>query len=135
MLPFEDPDPTLVPLAARRALDRAGQRLSLRGWQSLSFVVRASIATLGEHAEVDVERVRELVAGAHPPAEEMAPIDDPSALAAPAEVIDALGGARPLTAEAWQRLDALGRYVLASYARRGRTEKLAIAYDALVARS
>ena len=135
VLPFEDPDPSFVPLAGRRALDRAGLKLSLRAWQSLSMPARAMIARLGQEDEVDVERVRSLLEGAEPAPEPIAPLDDPPSDAPPAEVRAALGPARPLSDEAWRALGSLGRYVLASYARRGRAEKLAAAYDSLVSRS
>lgn len=130
-LPFEDPDPTLVPLAGRRALDRAGLKLSLRAWQGLSFLVRETIARLGEDEDVDVTRVRELVEAAFPPPEPIEAIDDPPRTEVPPEVREALGSERPIDAPFWQALSPVERYALASYARRGRAEKLAAAYDAL----
>lgn len=134
VLPFEDPDPELVPLAGRRALDRAGLKLSLRAWQGLSLLVRESVARLGEEPEVDAERVRELLDVADPEPTTIEPIDDPPADAVPRELALALGEARPIDDAEWRRLTPLGRYVLANYARRGRAEKLVEAYDALVAR-
>lgn len=131
-LPFEDPDPSFIPLAGRRALDRAGLRLSLRAWQALSLLVRETVARLGEDVEVDAERVRALLDGAHPAPEPIAPRLDPPAEVAPPEVRAALGPGRPLDDGAWRGLSPVGRYALASYARRGRAEKLAAAYDALL---
>src|SRR5690606_6602636 len=93
---------------------------------------RTMIARLGEEDEVDVERVRALLEGAEPGPEPIAPADDPPSDAPPADVRAALGTGRPLSDDAWRALGALGRYVLASYARRGRAEKLAAAYDSLV---
>lgn len=134
VLPFEDPDPSLVPLAARRALDRAGLKLSLRAWQGLSLIVRETLARLGEAAEVDVERVRELLDAADPAPDPIDAIDDPPLDRVPREITDALGALRALDVRAWQRLSHVGRYALAHYAEKGRAEKLAEAYDALVAR-
>jgi len=130
-LPFEDPDPSFIPLAGRRALDRAGLKLSLRAWQSLSFLVRETVARLGEEDEVDGARVRELLEGVAPEPERIEPLADPPAGAVPAEVSGALGGERPLDAEKWRGLSPVARYALFSYARRGRAEKLAGAYDSL----
>lgn len=132
VLPFEDADPALVPMAGRRALDRAGLKLSLRAWQGLSLPRREMLARLGEEEEVDAEQVRELLEGADPPPEPIEAPAEPPAASPPAELSAALGADRPLDDEAWRRLGALGRYVLASYARRGRVEKLAAAYDSLV---
>ncbi len=134
VLPFEEPDPSLVPMAGRRALDRAGLKLSLRAWQGLSLMVRETVVRLGEAPEVDATRVRELLDGADPAPEPIVPVDDPPFDVVPAPITEALGDARPLDLGAWQRSSPVERYALASYARRGRTEKLAQAYDALVAR-
>jgi hypothetical protein len=131
-LPFEDPDPSFIPLAGRRALDRAGLRLSLRAWQGLSLLVRETVARLGEDEEVDEVRVRELLEGAHPEPESIEPLDDPPLDAVPPAISDALGAGRPIDPRRWRALSPVGRYALSSYARRGRAEKLAEAYDALV---
>lgn len=132
-LPFEDPDPSFIPLAARRALDLAGLRLSLRAWQGLSLLVRETLARLGESPEVDPPQVHELLTAARPEPEpeSIAPRPDPPADAVPAVVRDALGRERPLDDVSWRGLSAVERYALASYASRGRTEKLTRAYDAL----
>ncbi len=132
VLPFEDADPALVPMAGRRALDRAGVKLSLRAWQGLSLPRREMLARLGEDEEVDAEHVRALLEDADPPPEAIEAPPEPPATSPPGDLCAALGADRPLDDEAWQRLGALGRYVLASYARRGRAEKLAAAYDSLV---
>jgi len=120
-----------MPLAARRALDHAGLKLSLRAWQGLSFLVRETLAGLGEAEDVDIERVRELLEGARPEPEPIEPLADPPAGTVPAAVRDALGPERPIDEAAWEGLAVVARYALASYARRGRSEKLAAAYDSL----
>ncbi len=134
VLPFEDADPSLIPMAGRRALDRAGQKLSLRAWQGMSLMQREMLASLGEQDEVDVERVAALLEGVHPAPEPIGPLEDPQTDAVPPDLRAALGE-RALTDEAWRSLDPLARYVLANYARRGRAEKLALAYDSLVRRT
>lgn len=132
VLPFEDADPTLVPMAGRRALDRAGLKLSLRAWQGLSLPVREMVVRLGEEGEVDVERVRWLLEGADPAPEPIDALPDPAPDAVPPDLRAALAPDRALTDEQWRALTPLGRYVLASYARRGRLDKLKTAYDSLV---
>ena len=48
-----DAELTLLPMAARRALDCAGRHLSLLGWQGLPLVARRTLVTLGAASEVD----------------------------------------------------------------------------------
>jgi hypothetical protein len=129
LLPFEDQDPSLIPMSARRALDLAGVKLSLLGWQRLSFMVRETLAATGED-DVDPERVRALLEGVE--TIEIDPIPDPPADRVPPEVRAALGDERPLTDGAWRALSTIERYAIASYVRRDREERLARAYDALI---
>ena len=124
LLPGED-DLTYIPMAVRRALDRAGLRITLRGWQGLSLVVRAALLGLGGAPEVDVERVAELLAGASP--ERIEPSDDPPADAAPSELTAAL----PIEDATWRELGPVARHALLGYARRGKLEKLRALYQAL----
>ena len=56
----------LVPLAARRALDQAGIKLSRAGWLSLSVDERRALTEVGAEARVDLERVRALAQSAVP---------------------------------------------------------------------
>ena len=51
-----------IPMAVRRALDRAGLRISLRSWQALSMKVRRSLVQLGAAAEVDRQALRSCLA-------------------------------------------------------------------------
>lgn len=134
-LPFEDPDPSFIPLAGRRALDRAGLKLSLRAWQGLSLLVRETLAQLGELEEVDADRVRSLLEAAHPAAEPIEAAPEASFDQVPEVVRDALGPDRPVDLDAWRRLSPVARYALYSYARRGREAKLTEAYDSLLTRS
>lgn len=133
-LPFEDHDPSLLPMSARRALDLAGLKLSLRAWQALSLPVRETLARLGEEAEVDGEVVLELVDAADPAPAKIDPVPDPDRERVPDAVRAALGDDRAITDKQWRALSVVARYALASYARRGRDEKLTAAYDALFSR-
>ena len=125
-LPFEEPDDALalLPMAARRALDRAGLKLSLEGWQSLPFEARRDLVLAGAGEGVDTARVIALCAGAAPAAR---PIDPQG------EVTELPGAVREagLGEAAWRALSPLARYALASFARRGKTERLAEALAAL----
>lgn len=127
---FEEADETLawMPLAARRACDRAGRKLSLAGWQSLPMDRRRAVTTAGAHDVVDVEAVRAAIDGASPAAKVMDPRPDASAGAVPKAVQAAMPD---LDVEAWQAVGALGRHVLAHLVKRGKAEGLAEAYEEL----
>jgi hypothetical protein len=135
LLPFEDRDPSLIPMSARRALDRAGLKLSLRAWQALSLPVRATLAALGEEDIVDPEHVASLLDSADPRPEAIDAPAEPDPERVPAELSAALGSARPIGDGTWRALSPLERYALFSYARRGRSERLDAAYAALFERS
>jgi len=118
-----------VPMSARRLLDVAGRKLSLAGWQSLAEEDRWKVARAGAGERVLIEEAS-VLDDATPPATSVAPVADPSAVWPPAELVNALGPARPLDEARWQGLSALDRYVLVKAA--GKAEKLARAYDEIV---
>lgn len=127
-----DEDLTLLPMAARRALDHAGRKLSRNGWTSLSVERRRKLCALGASRDVDVEAVREALTLARPPAEEIAPGQDPSSTEVPAEVSSAFGPSRPITSAVWSSLLPLDRYALSKIAARGRPDRLAAAYGEII---
>lgn len=123
----------LVPLAARRALDAWGKKLSLAGWLSLPWPDRCVLtaAGLGERLVAgEPASVGVVLARAAPAPSSIDPAADPDPLAVPADVSAALGTDRPLDAQRWRALRPLERYVLAKYA--AKPEKLALAYDEIV---
>jgi molybdenum cofactor biosynthesis protein MoaC len=132
---FEAIDETLpfLPIAARRALDRAGLKLSLEGWLSLPLDARRRLVLAGTD-EVDAPGgpagAATLIGSAVPSAAPMAPVGDPDSGAPPSELVAALGPARPLDAAVWMLLRPLDRYALAKCL--ARAEKLARAYDEIV---
>jgi cyclic pyranopterin phosphate synthase len=128
---FEGLDDSLpyVPVAARRLLDVTGRKLSLAGWLSLGAEARWQLARAGAGERVQVEAVAVLDA-AVPSATSAPAIPDPSAVWPPAELVNALGPARPLDEARWQGLSALDRYALVKSA--GKPEKLARAYDEIL---
>lgn len=125
----------LVPLAARRALDQAGLKLSLPAWQSLPIAARTAIVEAGSGARVDVGAVREQAASARPAPDEIVPVADPDANQVPRDVAAAYGAERPLNGALWGSLSALDRYVLAKVAGRGKPERVTQAYAEVVGAS
>jgi hypothetical protein len=128
ILPFEDEDLTLIPMAGRRALDRAGLRLSLRAWQGLSLPVRSMIVSLGSEDEVRAEEVRSLLSSAHPAPEPVEAPGEPPADRVPDEVASALD----VDPAWWSGIGPVARFALFSYARRGKPDKLRRAHAALL---
>ena len=126
-----DPELSLLPMAARRALDVAGVHLSLAAWQTLALPARQLLVQLGAGESVATERVRACLREVSLREEAVRPDPDPNR--PPPELITALGPLRPMAAERWSQLHALDRYVLAQLARRSRLERLAVAYDEIVA--
>jgi len=119
VFPFEDVGDSLelLPLAARRALDVAGYRLSLEGYQSLSVDARLALAQRGAEAEVDARDVERLVRkSAHLPTR-IKPIPDPDPLAPPEQLESAVVDRRGLVA-AWSKLRPLDRFALVHVLRR-----------------
>jgi len=119
---FEEPNPglTLLPLAARRALDAAGIALSLEGWQALSLDERRLIAEAGAAAVVVVEKVERLALRARPAPDRIGPRKDPDEV--PLELAQSVGPKiRDLTL-AWPALTPLERYALAKLSRSKKAE-------------
>jgi hypothetical protein len=125
---FDDADAglSLLPMAARRALDCAGLHLSLRGWQKLGLESRQALVRLGSEDSVDGPRVRQALVGCDEDVREEAPLEEPAAALGPSsELLQQLSGElSPL----WTRLTALDRYVLMQLSRRGKRERVAQAW-------
>lgn len=125
----------LLPLAARRALDHAGCKLSLEGFRSLPLAEREQLARLGSEDAVDLELVRSVARRGTPPAEPIAASLDPSPVAPPDEVVAAYGSARPIPPGSWSALGPLDRYALAKVARGKSPERLEPAYAEIIGQS
>jgi hypothetical protein len=124
---------TLLPMAARRALDVAGVHVSLRGWQRLPLPQRQRLVALGALESVPVEDVLECVHDSFDEQRRQAPLREPAASEPPPEqLLQLLGPARPLTEQAYRELRALDRYVLLQLAGRGKHERLLAAYDEIL---
>ncbi|MCC6525642.1 MAG: cyclic pyranopterin monophosphate synthase MoaC [Polyangiaceae bacterium] len=126
-------DLPLLPLAARRALDAAGCKLSLAGWRTLCVADRVALTAAGARELVDRDAARTVAGRAVPPPGAMPPAADervPAEL--PGSVAAALGPARPLDAATWADLTALARFALRHLAAERRRERIGAAYDELV---
>jgi cyclic pyranopterin phosphate synthase len=134
---FDDVDETLelLPLAARRALDVAGVRLSRPGWRSLTLEDRRSVVELGAEISIDHAAVAAIVDKAVPHAEAVEPTTEPDASRLPDDVATRLGPERFVSPSAWAALSPLDRYAIAKVCRRGRPERIQAAYDEIVGHS
>ena len=125
----------LLPLAARRALDLAGRKLSLEGFRSLSLAEREELASLGSRDSVDVARVSALASAGNPAAEPMTPVLDPTPVAPDDALVAAYGSARPIPPASWSALSPLDRYALGKVARGKNAERLERAYAEIIGQS
>lgn len=124
IFPFEDvlPELEFVPLAARRALDLAGVRLTLEGWRLLRAADCKALAVAGAPDDVDVERVFAVSDRASPVPIRIAPASDPDPLEPPDALVRALGAARILDPRRWVQLRAVDCYALMHGYRRSVTK-------------
>ncbi len=111
---FDGIEPTLdlIPIAARRALDHAGFKLSRQGWQSLDHASRQSLVELGSRNVPDTSAVKRLLLAAVPPAAACEPVRDPDAQLVPEALLAALGQGLGLAPAVWSALAPLDRYAL-----------------------
>lgn len=127
-----------LPLAARRALDHAGVRLSLEGWRGLPVDLRRRLAQVGAADVVDTHVVSAAVRRATPPVQPIDRVLDPDPVSPPPALVRALPAPRTLDTRTWVRLRPLERYALAHAHRRSVARNdaaiLAEAFDAVVAR-
>ncbi len=130
------PELSAPPIAARRAMDHAGQRLALESWRSLPLDDREQLVLLGLPERVDTEAVAQHVRRAIPPAQRVAVVTDPDSSQPPEALVRALDPARSLDGRRWSRLRAIDRYALIhTYRRavaRGSLSVLSEAFDAIV---
>lgn len=126
----------LLPLAARRALDRAGLHLSLEGWRSLSLEARRALVAAGAQAEVDAALVRAHAAESSVAARPIEPAPELEASAPGAALEASFGADAARLVAAWPTLHPLSRYALAHLAKRaaerGDRERLVAALGELL---
>jgi cyclic pyranopterin phosphate synthase len=122
----------LVPMAARRALDHLGAKISLDAWQSLGIDDRRAVWSIGSQPDVDVLEVQRIVERADPLPRSIDPILDPSSERVPSELTRLLGDERPLPTAVWSSLEPLERWVLVKLSDCQKLDRLMLAYDELV---
>ena len=132
---FDGVDATLdlLPLAARRALDVAGLKVSLEVWRALPLEARRVISQSGSASTVDSARVE--AALAQVPFTRIESSADPHISAVPSELSATLGNKRPISQALWHALSPLDRYALVKVASRGKPERLDAAYAEIVGHS
>ncbi len=128
---FDDATETLelLPMAARRALDVAGLKLSRERWLDLPYETRVAIVEAGAEERVSLERVHALCGEQ---SSLTAATDDPVRDMPPRSVVEAFAPVGGLAPAVWFGLSALDRYTLAKVAARPRPDRIAAAYREIV---
>jgi len=131
---FEEIDERLklMPLAARRALDAAGLKVSLATWQRLEDGVRREIAELGSGAQVDVTGVRAALGAELATSEPCEEFPEPSAERVPEVVRRAFEDDPRLDDATWGKLEPIDRYALAKVVSRGKAKRMLAAHREIV---
>jgi cyclic pyranopterin monophosphate synthase len=130
---FEELDETfdLVPLAARRALDGAGCKVSLSAWRAAPVEIRRAITLEGAETTVDRDRVRRALSEGIVAFESIVCLDEPCADRVPGDLEAAVGPA--VSHETWASLSPLDRYAIAKIARKaGASDRLDRALSEIV---
>jgi cyclic pyranopterin monophosphate synthase len=125
----------LLPMAARRALDHAGKKVSLRDWKERTVIWREQLVRLGGESVVDVASVLQLIGAAAVPNTDIEVCEDPSANTVPDAVRRAFGAARPIPDATWSALSPLDRYALTKVSVKARPDRLERAYVEIVGQS
>ncbi len=131
---FDHIDETLklIPLAARRALDTIGVKLSLEGFHSLPLDKRVLLVRAGGMDQVDETAARASISQAQPPGAPTPRLNAPPTDNVPEIIISRLGEHRPVPLKVWQDLMPLDRYVLQKVTAKNRTERVSAAYDEII---
>lgn len=123
----------LLPLAARRALDAVGLKLSLEVWRSLPLDSRRALTNAGSAPNIDAQAVGGILSGA--PTTAVDAVQEPTSSGVPAELALALGAGRPISQALWSALSPLDRYALWKVAARGKPDRIQAAYLEIVGHS
>ncbi len=120
-----------APVAARRAFDRAGLRLSDEVWTALPVPVREKVVELGAARDVDGDGVREAVRAVVAGVATVPRGTEPPADRVPAVVAEKLTPALALSDGVWASLHPLDRFALAE-AGRGSLARVEAAHAEIV---
>lgn len=107
-----------MPLAARRALDAVGVKLSLEAWQNLEMDARWTLVEAGAADVVDEDAVHRILHGVLPPPKTTSPWRVPES---PSETLRATADPASLQT-LWPSLSPLERYALEKLARSPRRD-------------
>ena len=125
------------PIAARRALEHAGLRITLEAWRSLSLDERSRLTIAGVAERVDADVVSGIARLASPPPQRVPVGLDPDAGTPPEALSRALEPTRTIEPRRWSRLRSLDRYALIHTHRRAMARSsfliLGEAFDAVMA--
>jgi molybdenum cofactor biosynthesis protein MoaC len=121
-----------LPLAARRALDHAGRKLSLAGWASLEDGERRSLVRIGSASPVDLDAVARVLRRARPAATATEALADPPRDAPPSRLVEAYAEHGRLSPAIWTSLSDVDRYALEKVTRRPNSERIAHAYAEII---
>src|SRR5262245_23163187 len=115
-----------IPLAARRALEAAGCKLTAAAWRRMASGARRAISEIRAARTIEPARVRDRLGREGAAFEWTRPRRDPAHRAPPKGLA--------IDLSAWRALEPLDRWVLARLARAGKTEPLARACEEIVPR-
>lgn len=111
-------DLSLLPLAARRALDAAGLHVSLDAWREIPLDIRRDLVLEGAKPIVEARRVARMIDSCGVPADPIPARGDPDPTLMPEDLRGLLGHDRSRVEAAWSSLRALDRFAIAHIARR-----------------
>ena len=125
------------PIAARRALEHAGLRITVEAWRSLALDERTRLTLAGLAERVDVDVVTGVARLTSPPPQRVPSGVDPESGAPPEALVRALEPTRTIENRRWARLRSLDRYALMHTYRRAMARSsfliLGEAFDAVMA--
>jgi cyclic pyranopterin phosphate synthase len=124
------------PIAARRAFEHAGLRITTEAWRTLSLDARTRLSIAGAGEYVDIEVVGAIARQASPPPQRVPMGGDPDAGVPPEALVRALEPGRIIDPQQWSSLRPLDRYALVHTYRRATARSsfviLGEAFDALM---
>jgi cyclic pyranopterin phosphate synthase len=125
----------LLPMAARRALDHAGKKVSLGDWKQQPITWRQQLVILGSDSSVDASSVLQLLEHGRVPTTSIEACGDPVPTVIPDAVRVAFGASRPIPEATWSALSALDRYALVKVSVKARPERLDRAHQEIIGQS
>lgn len=134
---FEQVDAALgiLPMAARRALDQLGIKLTLEEFRSLTLEDRKELTRAGGLDRIDLEPLRAWLLERKPSAQRIEVIPDPPADHVPTEISSRLDPSRAIPVGTWPLLTPLDRYSILKAARSKDPSRLNLALGEILGAS